>query len=606
MAGVDVETQAGQLDAYEKEAEEVKRINKGTIGSTIEGLSEKMQAFKFEKFLDKLKKEGIDVSQITDEASIPEEKRAEYEEFKLSDELINSSPYADAKNKVIQTLVERDNKLNELVGNKEEGRKGKVQELLDNATSKKSEIEEKLQNSELKDEERKELEEQLGTLDNIIGRIGNTEQGLIADCEISKKATQNTKKEAIKILANQVEPYALNGRNVVYNDKDITNSLGKYDKEKDFLNNVSSIKKEMKDIENKEQEEKQNEEKEQSVEENKNQAQAQKGDKQEQAKGDASQPQAKVTTSKTLEDMIEETRNSLPLVYKIGYNEKNAMNYANATALLGSFTNNYSLNDQERLEMLNDPESKKILLNALKVAGDNLSPRKAKLFDDVREKIIDMSNGSLKQKALETIGITDPEDIKYEFNKAIKNYNEHKNTLNEILESKHSSAEAKEEAKNELEKLEKDYESIRNVADFSKSVGHIKTMKSRLKGFTKSMTNYKSTYKNLYNSFKRNIGNAFKSTKNWLNAPEKDYDADNRLDRNKKIRESIAPEPTVGNPEDEFSKSLQGSTYDQKEQAENTQKREEKEQVEQTMSRTQKNQKLYEDIQKDNVDGPSI
>ena len=593
MAGVDVETQAGQLDAYEKEAEEVKRINKGTIGSTIEGLSEKMQAVKFEKFLEKLKAEGNDISQITDETSIPEEKKAEYEEFKLSDELINSSPYADAKNKVIQTLVERDNKLNELVGNKEEGRKGKVQELLDNATSKKSEIEEKLQNSELKDEERKELEEQLGTLDNIIGRIGNTEQGLIADCEISKKATQNTKKEAIKILANQVEPYALNGRNVVYNDKDITNSLGKYDKEKDFLNNVSSIKKEMKDIENKEQEEKQNEEKEQSVEENKNQAQAQKGDKQEQAKGDASQPQAKVTTSKTLEDMIEETRNSLPLVYKIGYNEKNAMNYANATALLGSFTNNYSLNDQERLEMLNDPESKKILLNALKVAGDNLSPRKAKLFDDVREKIIDMSNGSLKQKALETIGITDPEDIKYEFNKAIKNYNEHKNTLNEILESKHSSAEAKEEAKNELEKLEKDYESIRNVADFSKSVGHIKTMKSRLKGFTKSMTNYKSTYKNLYNSFKRNIGNAFKSTKNWLNAPEKDYDADNRLDRNKKIRESIAPEPTVGNPEDEFSKSLQGSTYDQKEQAENTQKREEKEQVEKIYRKTMLMDQVY-------------
>ena len=574
MEDVGVQSEFTSVIDDASSAKTATKAERNNIEDILRKADDMVEAKRLEAFLEqlnaKLAEQGID-KKITSYDEMTVEQRNEFRDFKLPDDEMNKL-YEESKKEIMDLTTSRNNELDSL-GNR-------MDALYENIGKEISQREAAKEGAS--PEQVKKLDEEINRLKDMQDKLG----------------PRGGKSEIRRDLANaftnhdEARMNAVKGLSLVYSeervrgDHDIAEKLVPENMREEYMKQQGEQQRG--DKPNAEQPKQQNE-------------------KQDKTKGDASQPQAKATTGNTLEDMVEETRNSLPPIYKIGYNEKNAMNFANATELLGSFANNYNLNDQERLEMLNDPESKKILLNALRIAGNNISPSKAKSFDLVREKIINLSNGPLMERALADIGITDVNNVKKEFKQANKEYTNKRKEITNMLNSGHISAEAKENLEQELAALDEKYTSIRNVAEFNKSVGHIKTIKSRLKGFKDALLN-----KNTYKQLGEGVVDKAKAGWKWLNTePEVEdnqinYDAKTREERYAGVREEKTPEPTVDAPETDFASSLKSSTYDQKEQAENTQKREEKEQSEQTMSRTQKNQKLYEDIKKDNIDGPSI
>ena len=143
--------------------------------------------------------------------------------------------------------------------------------------------------------------------------------------------------------------------------------------------------------------------------------------------------------------------------------------------------------------MLNNPECKSVILKALAVTGKNLSPKKAKLFNDTRDRLLKLAKGPMMEMALKDIGIENPENIKKEFNDANKFYNNKRREIEDKLSDRELSDEQKQSLENELNELDSKYESIKNVADFRKSTNKIKTIRSRIISFKDAILS-KDTY----------------------------------------------------------------------------------------------------------------
>ena len=494
-----------------------------TLGKVLSDLSSNMEQYKFSVFKENFQKDDVDLSTISSANELPNDLKSEYNNFKLNNEqILKSDCYAKAKTNVIQRLTERDKKINRLVGeknNKESS--GELQQLKKDAENLLDETKEKINsiNSEIEDlqskvditdDEKKKLEEltselsklneDVGYLNGILGKGGKeTIDGLISDCETSYKATQATKKEAIKVLGNRVAPYAISGADVVYSDNDIKNSLGEYDKEKDFLNNVSDKVEEInQDGEAIEDNNKDEQEQEEKQEQQANNAQQKAGTIPPEVAAKLAQQMGANGKSSISNDAVvgddgldEELNLEPDYLSMLGYNSDNSLDFNESNKVLTNFANNFT--DKARLEMLNNPECKSVILKALAVTGKNLSPKKAKLFNDTRDRLLKLAKGPMMEMALKDIGIENPKNIKKEFNDANKFYNNKRREIEDKLSDRELSDEQKQSLENELNELDSKYESIKNVADFRKSTNKIKTIRSRIISFKDAILS-KDTY----------------------------------------------------------------------------------------------------------------
>ena len=175
----------------------------------------------------------------------------------------------------------------------------------------------------------------------------------------------------------------------------------------------------------------------------------------------------------------------------LGYNPDNVMNFENSSAILEKFADGFT--DKARLEMLNDPATKKVLLDALKITGKNLNPRKSRLFNDTRDRILRLAKGPMMEMALRDLNVENPENVKKEFNNAVKVYNNQRSGLERQLEDASLSDEQKDAIAQQIEDLDNKYQSIRNVADFQKASGKIKTIRTRIISFKDAILS-KDTY----------------------------------------------------------------------------------------------------------------
>ncbi len=237
----------------------------------------------------------------------------------------------------------------------------------------------------------------------------------------------------------------------------------------------------------------------------------------------------------------------------LGYTNDKVMDFNTSKSMLELFTAD-ALTNRERMDMINDPETRDKLLKAMKIAGDSFRPSKRRAFDYARNKLISFAKDPLMKQALADMGVDDPQNIKKEFNQMYNDYEAKKSDLvGKIALAKDD--EVKEQLKGELDELNSKYASIINAKEFTKGVKKVKTIKSTIKEFAESLTK-KSTYKAL-------AAGAVEKVKDFAMAKEEPTMDDpniNGLDKDVQNREAQNIEEKSKNeqPQNEFLNNLHG------------------------------------------------
>lgn len=456
-----------------QEARKETKAERNTIENILKSSDDAMKAKKEELFFAELNKslEGRtdkDGNQITitsyDQLTVAQ--RRELENFKVPDDEMKKM-FEETRNEIKDLTTQRSDALDSLGD--------KIEQLYKEAQDNINRINEELKNPELKDEERKSLEDELARWTRISDEIG-PEKG-------SESPVRKTLAQAMdnhdQARMNGVEGMALiYPKELVYNDPEVKDKIVPAKKRDEF---------------NKQAQEEQNK------------AQEEKGEDKEQNKGNA--PQGKMDPAAAAKlaqqmagqqapgavavgDDIEPEMDMQPdYLALLGYNADNALNFNNASELLNKFAE--GVTDKTRLEMLNDPECKKVILKALAVTGSNLNPRKAKMFNATRDKILGLAKGPMMEMALRDMGIDNPENVKKEFNALNKEYNSSRADLEQQLKN---NPENKEEIQAQINELDEKYKSIKNVDDFQKSSKKIRTIRSTFREFKDAILN-KNSYK---------------------------------------------------------------------------------------------------------------
>ncbi len=164
----------------------------------------------------------------------------------------------------------------------------------------------------------------------------------------------------------------------------------------------------------------------------------------------------------------------------LGYEKGTEINHTNSKDILEKFMNNPEISNRVRMEMINDPNCKDVLLNCLRTAGKN--KKLGKDFKDTRRKILDFAKGSLVNETLKDIGL----DEKY-FNMSKKEFDHLELTYREEikkLELKLDKANLMPEQVIAIQDTINEYESVRsklkNAIEFQKCSDHIKTFGTRI------------------------------------------------------------------------------------------------------------------------------
>ena len=201
-----------------------------TIKSEIEKVSKDIAKRKWEKF-----KENHPELKANSATELEGDLVAEYEEFQLEQSDVQDI-FTQAKQQITNITINRQNKLNELAGNKAEGTIGKIEELEKNIVDKLKEIEidiDNLKNAEQTDENKKKLEDlesqkaKLLDIKKGIGvKEGNKQKGtLYGDISIAVSNQNLVKENAFNQLADAFSKDVKDGRNLVLNDSELKKAL---------------------------------------------------------------------------------------------------------------------------------------------------------------------------------------------------------------------------------------------------------------------------------------------------------------------------------------------------------------------------------------------
>lgn len=445
-----------------KEAAELKsntKKDRNNIENVLKKADDQMKAKKQELYFEKLNAElkEKDVNkEISSYDDLTVEQRRELEAFQIPDAEVEKM--VDATATEIQDITtQRNDEINSF--------EDKIQQLYDEAQKNVERINNELQNPDLKEEEKADLQEELGKWEDLMNQIG-PEKG--SQSPIRKELTSAIKNH------DEARMNGVRGMTMIYPKEKVYDN----DKVKKIIpeNQREAIAKE----------EAEKSEKEKSGEEGKEKNGAAKS-------GNAPKAAENGQTAVTPQEAEIGAEEALQpdFLTMLGYNPDNVMNFENSSAILEKFAVGFT--DKARLEMLNDPATKKVLLDALKITGKNLNPRKSRLFNDTRDRILRLAKGPMMEMALRDLNVENPENVKKEFNNAVKVYNNQRSGLERQLEDASLSDEQKDAIAQQIEDLDNKYQSIRNVADFQKASGKIKTIRTRIISFKDAILS-KDTY----------------------------------------------------------------------------------------------------------------
>ena len=396
---------------------------------------------------------------------LTEDQKADYEKYKeahlpaMIDEV-----YANAKNKVFEVSKERWEALNA----KEKEAK-EFEDTLDD------EIKER--NDEIagldpeKDKDRiAQLKSEISEIQEIQGSFDEKIYGTINKAKDYQKVINNN---AIESLTDTFKPYPQIN---VKEDPDLAN-INKEIGQKDGQEKTSDEEepsKDGKDEENKDEQEKTEEEK-------------AKDEKQGQAKGGQIDPAALANAIKAAQaagtqaaapaaEEVEEVEQEAPsLSSMLGIDSNNALNFDSSWALLANFTSK-DINDVQRLQMLNDPECKKYIINAMKIAGAEKNPFKTSKYRGIRDQVLELAKGPMMEMALRQYGIDNPDNISKSFDELKAKY----------VEERRAIADGDEQA---IAELNEKYDTMFNVEDFQLDSNKLKTIRTRFKDFVGMFSN---------------------------------------------------------------------------------------------------------------------
>ena len=396
---------------------------------------------------------------------LTEDQKADYEKYKeahlpaMIDEV-----YANAKNKVFEVSKERWEALNA----KEKEAK-EFEDTLDD------EIKER--NDEIagldpeKDKDRiAQLKSEISEIQEIQGSFDEKIYGTINKAKDYQKVINNN---AIESLTDTFKPYPQIN---VKEDPDLANinkEIGQKDGQ-EKTGDEEEPSKDGKDEENKDEQEKTEEEK-------------AKDEKQGQAKGGQIDPAALANAIKAAQaagtqaaapaaEEVEEVEQEAPsLSSMLGIDSNNALNFDSSWALLANFTSK-DINDVQRLQMLNDPECKKYIINAMKIAGAEKNPFKTSKYRGIRDQVLELAKGPMMEMALRQYGIDNPDNISKSFDELKAKY----------VEERRAIADGDEQA---IAELNEKYDTMFNVEDFQLDSNKLKTIRTRFKDFVGMFSN---------------------------------------------------------------------------------------------------------------------
>ncbi len=377
---------------------------------------------------------------------LTEDQKADYEKYKeahlpaMIDEV-----YANAKNKVFEVSKERWEALN------------------------------------AKEKEAKEFE---GTLAGELESRRNELAGLDPEKKIygtinkAKDYQKVINNNAIESLTDTFKPYPQIN---VKEDPDLANinkEIGQKDGQ-EKTGDEEEPSKDGKDEENKDEQEKTEEEK-------------AKDEKQGQAKGGQIDPAALANAIKAAQaagtqaagtqaavpaaEEVDEIEQEAPsLSSMLGIDSNNALNFDSSWALLANFTSK-DINDVQRLQMLNDPECKKYIINAMKIAGAEKNPFKTSKYRGIRDQVLELAKGPMMEMALRQYGIDNPDNISKSFDELKAKY----------VEERRAIADGDEQA---IAELNEKYDTMFNVEDFQLDSNKLKTIRTRFKDFVGMFSN---------------------------------------------------------------------------------------------------------------------
>ena len=393
---------------------------------------------------------------------LTEEQKEEYEKYKEAHlPAMIEEVYANAKNKVFEVSKERWEALN--------GKEKEAKELEDTLGDEIDKRRNELAGLDPeKDKDRiAQLESEIAEIEEIQGSFDEKIYGSINKAKDYQKVINNN---AIESLSETFKPYPQIN---VKEDPDLAN-INKEIGQKEEQEKTSDEEEPTQDGENKDEKEKTEEEK----AKNEKQGQAKVGqqiDPAALANAVKAAPSAGGAAVPVAEEVEEVEQEAPSLSSMLGIDPNNALGFESSWSLLAKFTSQ-EINDAQRLQMLNDPECKKYIMNAMKIAGAEKNPFKTRQYRGIRDQVLELAKGPMMEMALREYGIDNPDNISKSFEELKAKYVEERAAIDD-------------DDKQAIDELNEKYDTMFNVEDFQMDSKKLKTIRTRFKDFVGIFTN---------------------------------------------------------------------------------------------------------------------
>ena len=417
---------------------------KSSIKSAIEEIKRKIENEKISEF----KKEYPEFANVSDDKIKDDPK---FKEFNLSNEKLQDI-FDSNKEKVISIIKKRQGTLHDLGGNRmskdANKRLGKVENLLQETQKLKEEKENALKSLDKnkdKDEIAK-INNEISRLDAVITGIGDrrTNGTILGDLAQAFDLNNEVREEAYNGLSNVF------GKEIVEKDEDLKKVL--------LGNEIKKATQDVKDIENGEPSQAQEQSDQQKV-------QGGKGNPLNGAIPAAAAAKAMADGLENQGDQAQEVPDGMAYLNSLGY-DGSVLNSKSSRQLLDAFVN---ADEKAQIGILGDKDAQKKIFEAMKKANNRWTPLSAIKFNKTRRALLEMANGSMMRRALETVGkdvdYTNLDQMGEKFNNVLKDYE-----VNRAKKQKEIDAlpdgEEKSKLQSQLAEFDKEYGAISGVNEF--------------------------------------------------------------------------------------------------------------------------------------------
>ena len=295
------------------------------------------------------------------------------------------------------------------------------------------------------DPKRKDLDNQISDLQSVISGIGEKAEkgstGLRGKLGAAFHANEEIKAKARNELMN------IFGKERVENDKDINDTLApKKEQEKSSVDSDKELDEEEKD--------------------KNNQQQVQEG-KEKPLNGAIPAAAAKVMTDgmEELGEKPQEIPDGMKYLNDLGY-DGSVLNTKNSRQLLNAFVN---ADEKAQICILGDKDAQKKIFEAMKKANNRWTPVSAIKFNKTRRALLNMANGPMMRKALESVGkdvdYNNLEQMGSQFKSVLRDYEANRTKKQREIDAL-PDGEEKAKLQAQLDEFDKEYGAISGVNEF--------------------------------------------------------------------------------------------------------------------------------------------